>query len=96
MNYLIADKSLVLQTENFNELLISLKKIRLACPCAHCKGEKDIFGNIYKLDLDHPLLEKSFEVKKIKPIGNYGIKIFWEDNHSNGIYTFDFLKKLSE
>ena len=82
--------------KNASSLLIDLKKMRMSCPCAHCKGETDIFGNIYKLDLNHPLLESSFKIKDIKLVGNYAIRIIWKDNHSNGIYTFDFLKKLSD
>ena len=96
MNYLIADKNLILKTESDQELLIDLKKMRLACPCAHCSGEKDVLGNVYKPGRPRSLVEKSFIIKKINRVGNYGIKMFWGDGHSNGIYTFDFLKKLSD
>ena len=95
MNYLITETSLVLRLSGSSELLIDLKKIRTACPCAHCNGEKDVFGNIYKMEGDIPLLKKSFKIKLIRPIGNYAIKIFWEDGHSNGIYPFELLKNLS-
>jgi len=96
MNYLVAERALILKLRGSPDILIDLKKLRLACPCAYCDGEKDVFGNIYKLDIGHPLLKNSFKISKVELVGNYGIKIFWEDNHSNGIYTFDFLKKLSE
>ena len=95
MNYLFTENNLALKLSDSSELLIDLKKIRNACPCAHCSGEKDVFGNIYKIGRKIPLLKKSFKIKFLKPIGNYGIKIIWEDGHSNGIYTFDLLKKLS-
>ena len=94
-DYLITEKDLVMRLSG-DELLINLKKMRLACPCAYCKGEKDVFGNVYKLKIDHPLLDNSFKIKTIKKVGNYAFRVFWEDNHSNGIYTFDFLKTLSE
>ena len=95
MNYFFTENNLALKLSDSSELLIDLKKIRSACPCAHCSGEKDVFGNIYKIGGEIPLLKKSFKIKFLKPIGNYGIKIIWEDGHSNGIYTFDLLKKLS-
>ena len=95
MNYLFTENNLALKLSDSSELLIDLKKIRNACPCAHCSGEKDVFGNTYKIGGEIPLLKKSFKIKFLKPIGNYGIKIIWEDGHSNGIYTFDLLKKLS-
>ena len=75
--------------------LIDLKKIRNAWTGAHCSGEKDVFGNIYKIGEEIPLPKKSFKIRLLRPVGNYAIKIIWEDGHSNGIYTFDLVKKLS-
>ena len=95
MNYLITERHLALKLSGFPEVLIDLKKLRNACPCAHCNGERDVFGNIYKLESGSTLLEASFKINNIKLVGNYAIKVFWADNHSNGIYTFEFLKKLS-
>jgi len=86
---------LALKIQGSLEILVELKKVRLSCPCAHCSGEKDVFGNTYKARGSSPILKSSYEIRDIQPVGNYGIKIFWGDNHSNGIYTFDFLKKLS-
>ncbi len=95
MNYLITKNCLALKIKGSLEILIKIKKVRQSCPCAHCSGEKDVFGNVYKARNSYPILKNSYEIRSIQPIGNYGIKIFWGDNHSNGIYTFDFLKKLS-
>ena len=96
LNYFITEKNLVLKLDNRTELLINLKKMRLSCPCAHCKGEKDVFGNVYKNENKNPLTPQAFMVAAIKSVGNYAIRVFWEDQHTNGIYTFDFLKSLSE
>lgn len=30
----------------------------------------------------------------VEPVGSYGIKIYWSDGHSAGIYTFDHLRKI--
>ena len=94
-DYLVTEKELIFKLDGV-EFSINLKKMRLACPCAHCSGETDVFGNVYKLELNHPLLKSAFKIKKIKLTGNYAVRIFWEDTHSSGIYTFDLLKKLSE
>ena len=96
LNYFLTEENLVLKLNNQTELLINLKKMRLSCPCAHCKGEKDVFGNIYKAENKKPLVPQAFMVATIKSVGNYAIQGFWEDLHTNGIYTFDFLKTLSE
>ena len=62
MNYLVTEKHLALSLSDSSELLIDLKKIRIACPCAHCNGEKDVFGNTYKLKAASPLQENSFKI----------------------------------
>ena len=29
-----------------------------------------------------------------EPVGNYGIKIEWSDNHGSGIYSFQYLREI--
>ena len=72
---------------------IGLKKLRDACPCAFCSGEKDVFGNIYKGEKPQ-LKDKAFTISNYSFIGLYGLKITWGDLHSDGIYTIDLIKKL--
>ena len=95
INHFISNKIIALKFEDDLELLIPLKKLRKACPCAHCSGEKDIFGNIYK-GKTKSLTIDGLVILKINLIGNYAIRVFWQDGHSNGIYPFDLLKNLSE
>ena len=45
---LLVGNELVLVWEDGREDYIALEKLRRACPCAMCKGEKDIMGNLYK------------------------------------------------
>ena len=93
-DYLITDSELILKLKS-KEISLNLKTLRLACPCANCKGEKDVFGNVYKGN-SKPLNIQSFEISFLKKVGNYALQIFWRDNHKDGIYTFDFLKNISE
>tara|TARA_B100001123_G_C14743465_1_gene801905 strand:+ start:236 stop:544 length:309 start_codon:yes stop_codon:yes gene_type:complete len=67
--------------------------LRDNCPCAHCSGESDIYGNIYK----GPKIKKmgsAYELVNVIKIGHYAIRPTWNDNHSDGIFTFDLLRKL--
>ena len=93
-NYLITETEFVFQIKN-QEIAIGLKKLRKSCPCANCKGEKDVFGNVYR-GAEKELNESSFQVHAVQTVGNYAVRIFWKDRHANGIYTFDFLKSLNE
>ena len=95
IDHFVSNKIIAFKFEDDLELLIPLKKLRKACPCAHCSGEKDIFGNIYKGEPES-LPPHGLVILKINLIGNYAIRVFWQDGHSNGIYPFDLLKNLSE
>ena len=36
------------------------------------------------------------KIKKIEPVGNYGLKLFFDDGHDTGIYTWAYLQELGE
>jgi len=72
---------------------IALKKLREACPCAFCSGEKDVFGNIYRGKKS--LADNSFRLSRYEKVGLYGIRFFWKDHHHDGIYTYDLLHSLT-
>ena len=95
INHEILNDLLLLQWDNDSENFIPLKPLRDNCPCAHCSGETDVFGNIYKGPAK-VLTEESYVITGIQPIGYYAIRPFWKDGHHDGIYSFEFLKELSE
>lgn len=85
--------SIVWQNEEVS--LIDLKILRDECPCAVCKGETVLFRTYKppKLKLSSPDI---YILKDIKPVGTYGIQLFWKDQHDTGIYTWEILKLLGE
>ncbi len=91
---LVTDTEFIFKLKG-REMSVGLKKMRLACPCAHCQGEKDIFGNVYK-GRKIKLNGASFQMHAMRPVGNYAIQVFWKDRHTSGIYTFEHLKNISE
>ena len=84
----------VLRWQNKQEDCISLKTLRLFCPCAFCSGETDVFGNKYIGD-KKKLSDKSVTLKGFSFVGLYAIRFIWGDGHSDGLYTFSLLKNLS-
>ena len=76
------------------ESFIALDKLRRACPCAGCKGEMDIMGNVYK-NPEQPLTAKAFELVKITSVGGYAIQPVWADRHNTGIYSFEYLRRVA-
>lgn len=41
------------------------------------------------------LPSSAFEAKEMFKVGNYAIGFRWGDGHDTGIYTFEYLRRLS-
>jgi DUF971 family protein len=76
------------------EIFIPLEKLRRACPCAGCKGETDIMGNLYK-NPEQKLSAAAFQLVQIVRVGGYAVQPVWADGHATGIYSFDYLKRVA-
>jgi DUF971 family protein len=77
--------------ENF----IPLESLRRHCPCAGCKGETDILGNLYK-NPPQKLSAAAFQLVRLVRVGGYAIQPVWADGHATGIYSFEYLKGLAD
>jgi len=77
------------------ESFIPLEALRRACPCAGCKGETDIMGNLYK-NPEQPLTAKAFELVKFVTVGGYAIQPVWADGHNTGLFSFEHLRALAD
>jgi ATP-binding protein involved in chromosome partitioning len=63
------------------------RSLRLACPCAGCVEEMT----------GRPLLDPAAIPGDVVPlrvslVGAYAIRIDWNDGHSTGIYTYEYLR----
>ena len=85
---------LAIKWNDATEDFLDLKNIRVSCPCASCRGETDVMGNIHK-GPKQELAENSTQLLQIVQVGGYAVQLFWGDGHSTGIYSWDLLKKLS-
>jgi DUF971 family protein len=86
---------LAVKWEDGSESFINLKKLRRYCPCAGCKGEMDVMGNVYK-GPDVPLTPASYQLRRIASIGGYAIQPLWGDGHGSGLYSYDYLKRVAD
>jgi DUF971 family protein len=85
---------LAIKWDDGSENFIALEKVRRCCPCAGCKGETDIMGNVYK-NPGQKLPSSSFQLIRIASVGGYAIQPVWADGHATGIYSFDYLRRIS-
>ena len=90
----IIGPELAVKWDDGGESFIPLEKLRRHCPCAGCKGEMDVLGNVYK-NPERPLPAAAFELVRIAGVGSYAIQPVWADGHTTGIYSFEYLKRLA-
>ena len=85
---------LAIKWDDGGESFVKLETLRRSCPCAGCKGERDIMGNLYK-GPERPLSPQAFQLRGLTRVGAYGIQPAWADGHATGIYSFDYLKRVA-
>lgn len=88
-------EELAIKWDDGSESFIPLEKLRRHCPCAGCKGEMDIMGNLYK-NPDRPLTAAAFRLVRMDTVGGYALQPVWADGHATGLFTFDYLKRLAD
>ena len=86
---------LAIKWEDGSESFLKLETLRRACPCAGCKGEMDIMGNLYK-GPEVALPPPAFELKRIARVGGYAVQPLWGDGHNSGLYSYEYLKKVAD
>jgi ATP-binding protein involved in chromosome partitioning len=69
------------------------EQLRWACPCAGCRGEMGVPGS---LDSARELPPDELQVTDVRLVGQYALGIGFASGHSTGIYTFRYLRALSE
>jgi DUF971 family protein len=71
--------------------------LRDECPCATCTGAHGTEPQ--KTNYSAPatpfqMFKPAIKMLNVEPVGNYAIKIFWNDGHSSGLYSFDHLRAI--
>jgi DUF971 family protein len=84
---------LAVKWDDGGEDFIPLENLRRACPCAGCKGETDILGNLYK-NPAKPYAANSFGLVRLLTVGGYAIQPVWADGHNTGIFSYEYLRRV--
>ena len=84
---------LAIQWNDGTESYFDLQLLRRACPCAACGGEPDVLGNVLRPDVKYS--DDSFRLAGFDLVGGYALQPRWHDGHNTGIYSFQYLRRLS-
>jgi DUF971 family protein len=85
---------LAIQWNDATESFLELEFLRRACPCAGCGGEPDVLGNIERPNVTYS--PDSFDLVGFDLVGGYAVQPRWRDGHVTGIYSFTYLRRLSQ
>lgn len=86
---------LAIKWDDGSESFLNLETLRRQCPCAGCKGEVDVMGNLHK-NPDRPLTPAAFQLVRVEMVGGYALQPVWSDGHASGLFAFDYVKRLAE
>jgi DUF971 family protein len=84
---------LAIQWNDGSESYLNLEQLRRACPCAACGGEPDVLGNVLRPEVSYT--DASFQLDSFVTVGGYALQPRWHDGHKTGIYSFQYLRRLS-
>src|SRR5690242_9685362 len=89
------DEKLVIEWEDGHRCVYPIGYLRTMCPCASCKTvreerrQKKTLLPILPGNFAEPLKAVGAEL-----VGNYALRIDWSDQHSSGIYSFEYLRGI--
>src|ERR1700722_19067679 len=73
----------------------SLSYLRTMCPCATCKEVRAV-GKERKTSLN--ILPGNYstqlKIESVEKVGNYALQFHWSDEHSSGIYSYQYLREI--
>jgi DUF971 family protein len=72
--------------------------LRNACPCATCHEQREAEGRVPGSPKPEPaallpMFKAPARPETVTPVGRYAISFHWNDGHSSGIYSWDYLRR---
>jgi DUF971 family protein len=82
-------RTLVISYAGGQSFALSAEQLRVESPSAEVKGhgpgqEVTVAG------------KRNVRIGRLEPIGNYAVRIVFDDGHSTGLYTWSYLRELGE
>jgi DUF971 family protein len=74
--------------------------LRDECPCATCTGahgtepQKSNYSQPHGPANAFQLYKPKLRMDSVEEVGTYAIRIWWNDGHHTGIYSYDHLRRI--
>ena len=86
--------SLAVQWKDGHQSEYAYRLLREKCPCARCNAIRQQ-DDPFRMLPSEEYWEK-LHLVGIQRVGRYAVQLQWSDGHKTGIYTFRFLRELSD
>lgn len=86
-----SDSEISIKWSDDTETNYTAAQLRRSCPCAGCKDEWT--GEKILKDSD---VADDVSFRQISIVGRYALNFHFSDGHDTGIFSFSFLRELSE
>lgn len=84
------DQTVRIRWKDGKECSYDLLHLRKECPCATCRGGHGMDSVRVTGDI------KEIKLLSWKKVGRYALQFYWSDRHSDGMYTYDDLRKACD
>lgn len=89
------EKQVTISWNDGHESFYSNSLLRLACPCAECRGHEKMGPTPDPEVFSMPVEESERTVlENVEAVGSYAMTIYWKDGHQYGIYNWGYLRSL--
>ena len=89
INLLTKSRLLAVEFDDGVRFELSCEYLRVYSPSAEVQGHGPGQGVLQ-------LGKETVNIREIEPVGNYAIKLHFDDGHDSGIYTWQYLYKLGK
>lgn len=87
IKYKKSQRTLSVAYDDGADITLSAEKLRVESPSAEVQGH----GPDQKV---HVTGKENVAITQIIPVGNYAVRLVFDDGHQTGIYSWDYLRKL--
>ena len=88
LRYSSAERALTVTFAGGARYVLPAEYLRVESPSAELKGhggERRIIGGCAVVG-----------IARIEPVGNYAVRLIFDDGHDSGLYSWDYLRELGE
>lgn len=99
IKYKKSEKNLYLRFDTGEAFALTAELLRLESPSAEMKGHGEQYGGEQgeqSVQTHKNMHKKNVGISAIEPVGNYAVRLIFDDGHATGIYSWEYLYQLGK